>query len=470
MLNELTSLTLSQAAARLIAREISPVELTRAHLARIEQLEARLHCFITRTPAIALERARQAEVEIARGEARGALHGIPIALKDLYETRGVRTTAGSKFFADHVPPSDCAVVEKLNAAGAILLGKLNLHEIALGVTNENPHFGTTKNPWNVDCITGGSSGGSGAALAAELCMGSLGTDTGGSIRIPSALCGVVGLKPTYGRVSVRGVIPLSWNLDHAGPMARTVRDAAILLQTIAGYDAQDPYSINLPTDDYLAQIDAGVSGWRVAFASRGHFADADGEVSRAAQAAARVFEPMGARVEEVEIEIAPEAWRANGLMTTSDGAAFHRERLAARPEDFGADVRARLQNGARASSADYILARRTQTLARRWFENFFEQYDILLTPTTPVAAPPRGSMDAVEVARALTRFTAPFNLTGLPALSVPCGFTATDLPIGLQIIARPWAEARVLRAGAAYEQATGWHRQRPSLANDRKQK
>ncbi len=478
---QLTQLAITDAAALLAAKKISPVELTRAHIARIEQLDPRLNCFITRTFDGAIDRARQSESEIQRGNYRGALHGIPIALKDLYETRGVRTTAGSKFFRDNVPDTDCAVVEKLNAAGAILLGKLNLHEIALGVTNDNPHFGAARNPWNTDCITGGSSGGSGAALAAELCLGSLGTDTGGSIRIPSSLCGVVGLKPTYGRVSTRGVIPLSWNLDHAGPMARRVRDVALLLQVIAGYDPNDPYSVDVPVDDYVENLakaqsvlsgakrsrrisSQGLSGLRVAFANQGHFAEGDPQVLNAVRNAATVFEKLGARVEPVEIEIATDLARANGTMTTSDGAAFHRERMQAHPEDFGADVLARLTIGANATSTDYILARRTQSLARRWFENFFQTYDILLTPSTPAPAPIRGSADAVETARLLTRFTAPFNLTGLPALSVPCGFTQSGLPIGLQIVSRHWSEAKVLQAGLAYEQATEWHNQRPKVA------
>lgn len=467
--SQLTQLTLSEAANLLAAKKISPVDLVQAHIARIEQLEPRLNCFITRTFETALDYAHQAESDIQRGNHRGALHGIPIALKDLYETRGVRTTAGSKFFRDHVPDADCAVVEKLNAAGAINLGKLNLHEIALGVTNDNPHFGAARNPWNPDCITGGSSGGSGAALAAELVLGSLGTDTGGSIRIPSSLCGVVGLKPTYGRVSTRGVMPLSWNLDHAGPMARRVRDAAIILQAIAGYDPLDPYSANVPLDDYVSNLakvsepSQGLSGLRVAFASQGHFAAADAQMLSAVRAAASLFEKLGTRVEEVEIEIANDLWRSNGTMTTADGAAFHRERMQAHPEDFGADVLARLTSGANATSSDYVLARRTQTSGRRWFENFFQTYDLLLTPTTPAVAPVRGSSNAVETARLLTRFTAPFNLTGLPALSVPCGFTDSGLPIGLQIVSRPWAEAKVLQAGFAFEQATEWHKKRPAM-------
>jgi len=465
---ELTQLTLTEASELLAAKKISPVELVRAHIARIEQLDARLNTFITRTFDAALARARQLE---GRGGVIPPMYGIPFALKDLYETRGVRTTAGSKFFSDNIPERDCAVLEKLNAAGAIILGKLNLHEIALGVTNDNPHFGAVHNPWDTACIPGGSSGGSGAALAAELCLASLGTDTGGSIRIPASLCGVVGLKPTYGRVSVRGVIPLSWNLDHAGPMTRRVRDAAIILQTIAGYDPDDPFSTNIATDDYLSHIQDGVRGWRVAFASRGHFAQADSEVLEAVRNAAKVFEKLGARVEEVEIENGEELWRTNGTMTTSDGAAFHRERLQAHPEDFGEDVRARLMNGARVTSSDYILARRTQTIARRWFEKFFEPHDILLTPTTPSAAPKLGSSDAVETAKLLTRFTAPFNLTGLPALSVPCGFTrgtalsgVEGLPMGLQIVSRHWEEKKVLQAGFAFEQETEWHNKRPNIA------
>ncbi|MEJ2301642.1 MAG: amidase, partial [Anaerolineales bacterium] len=248
---QLTSLTITEAAELLEKRAISPVDLTQAHLTRIQQVNPHLNCFITLTPELALQSARQAETAIQKGEYRSPLHGIPIALKDLYETAGVRATAGSKFFADYVPEHDCAAWEKLQAAGAINLGKLNLHEIALGVTNANPHFGDCHNPWALERSPGGSSGGSGAALAAELCLGSLGSDTGGSIRIPASLCGVVGLKPTYGRVSLRGVIPLSWNLDHAGPMARRVRDVAILLQIIAGYDSADPYSANLPVPDFV---------------------------------------------------------------------------------------------------------------------------------------------------------------------------------------------------------------------------
>ena len=449
-----SSLTITQAAELLARGELSPVELTQACLARIQQVEAQLNCFITLTPELALQQARQAEQELRAGVSRGALHGIPLALKDLFETAGVRTTAGSSFFTDHVPEADARVVEKLRAAGAVLLGKLNMHEIALGVTNENPHFGAACNPWDLRCIPGGSSGGSGAALAAGLCLGSLGTDTGGSIRIPAALCGVVGLKPTRGRVSLRGVIPLSWNLDHAGPMARCVKDAALLLQVIAGYDPEDPWSIDQPVSDYLAELEHGVAGWRVALASDDYFTDpavVDEEVWASVRQAAQVFERLGAQVDEVTFPGALQAAQANGLITPSDGAAFHRERLAANPDGFGADVLMRLKYGAARTASEYSLARQAQAVLKRQFSLFFRDYDLLLTPTTPIPAPVRGSADAVERARLLTRFTAPFNLTGLPALSVPCGLTSTGLPIGLQIVAPHWAEARLLRAGWAFE-------------------
>ncbi|RPI22167.1 MAG: amidase, partial [Chloroflexota bacterium] len=261
---ELTALTLHEASTLLARSEVSPVELVSAVLGQIERLDAGLNCYITLTAESALDRARQAEAEIQRGKYLGPLHGVPVALKDLFETQGVRTTAGSKFFSEYVPEEDAAVVSRLRAGGAILLGKLNMHEIALGVTNENPHFGTCRNPWNREHLTGGSSGGSAAALSAEMCMGSLGSDTGGSIRIPASLCGVVGLKPTHGRASLRGVIPLSWNLDHAGPMGRCVRDVAYLLQAIAGYDPLDPASADWPVDDYLSLLDRGVRGWKAA--------------------------------------------------------------------------------------------------------------------------------------------------------------------------------------------------------------
>jgi aspartyl-tRNA(Asn)/glutamyl-tRNA(Gln) amidotransferase subunit A len=464
---DITSLNLHEAAELLKTRQISPVELAQAHLVRIAQLDPRLNCFITITPELALQQARQAEAEIGQGNYRGALHGIPLTLKDLYETQGIRTTAGSTFFAEYIPEADAAVVQKLSEAGAVLLGKVNMHEIALGVTNENPHYGDCCNPWNLERMTGGSSGGSAASLAAGLCMGSMGSDTGGSIRIPASLCGVVGLKPTYGRVSLRGVIPLSWNLDHAGPMGRCVQDVAILLQSVAGYDPQDAWSLDMPVGDYLSLPDQGIKGWRIALAANDYFTDpeiVDGEVHEAIIQVAQVFEELGAIVEQVSFPNAMEAAMVNGLMTPSDGAAFHHQRLAENPQGFGADVLKRLQAGAAFSSTEYILARRMQTILRCQFNEFFNEYDLLLTPTTPITAPKRGAVDPVDRPKLLTRFTAPFNLTGLPALSVPCGWSSEKLPIGFQVVGKPWDEVKVLTAGRLYEQARGLPRVIASLA------
>jgi len=465
-MEELTYLTIDEAARLLARKEISPVELTKACLERIERIDPLINSFITIVPWIALEQARRAEAELLRGERRGPLHGIPVALKDLYETAGIQTTAGSRHFAEYVPETDAVAVQKLGAAGAILLGKLNLHEIALGVTNENPHFGVCRNPWDLARMSGGSSGGSTAALAAGLCLGSLGSDTGGSIRIPASLCGVVGLKPTYGRVSLRGIMPLSWNLDHAGPLGRSVLDIAYLLQVIAGYDAEDPYSVDVPVGDYLTSIDAGIRGWRVALLVGEYIDSADAQVLLAVRQAASVLEGLGAVLEEVELASLLPAAQSNSLMVTSDAAVFHQERVKNRPEDFGIDVLKRLLSGAAYTSTEYILARRTQTLAKRQMEALLKRFDLLVLPTTPILAPPLQAVDAVERARQLTRFTAPFNLTGLPALSLPCGFIRegqVDLPVGLQMVAPSWGEVRLLRAAYAYEQATPWHLRRPDL-------
>jgi aspartyl-tRNA(Asn)/glutamyl-tRNA(Gln) amidotransferase subunit A len=455
---ELTSLNISEAATLLKQKEISPVELTQAHLERIHRMDRRLNSFLTLTPELALQQARQAESEIQHGQYKGPLHGIPLAFKDLYETRGIRTTAGSTFFAEYIPEADAAVVQRLKEAGTVMLGKLNMHEIALGVTNENPHYGDCCNPWDLKRISGGSSGGNAAALAAGLCMGALGSDTGGSIRIPAALCGVVGLKPTYGRVSLRGVIPLSWNLDHAGPMGRCVRDVAILLQAIAGYDPEDAWSVDRPEEDYLSDQTRKISDWRIALAVDDYFSDpaiVNEEVLQAVHHAAAVFESLGAQVENVAFPNAREAAMANGLMTPADAAAFHHQRLSENPQGFGRDVLKRLQTGVAYTSTEYSLARRMQTILRCKFNEFFDEFDVLLTPTTPIIAPIRGSADAVERAKLLTRFTAPFNLTGLPALSVPCGWSSEKMPIGLQIIGKPWAEAKVLLVGELFEQGRG---------------
>ncbi len=436
-----SSPTIEEALEKMQSGELSAQALVEACARRIEERNAELCAFIT---------VLHPEAEKVEG-GKGKLGGIPIAVKDLFETKGIRTTAGTSFFKDYVPEADAVTVERIKQAGGVIMGKTNTHEIALGVTTTNPHFGTCRNPWDTQRIPGGSSGGSAVAVATGMALGALGTDTGGSIRIPASLCGVVGLKPTYGRVSVRGVFPLSWNLDHVGPLTRAVKDAAIMLQVLAGYDPEDPFSVDQPVDDYLVHIEEGVRGWRIAFAVGRYFEETDAQVLKAVEAAGKVFEPLGATVKKVDMSFLRDAALANGLVTPADGAAFHRDRLAEHPEGFGADVRQRLETGRAFTSTDYVLARKTQSEMKHRMGKFFREYDALLLPSTPITAPLIEGNDPVAQARPLTRYTAPFNLTGLPAISLPCGLNDEGLPIGLQIVGGAWREAAVLRAARAWE-------------------
>jgi aspartyl-tRNA(Asn)/glutamyl-tRNA(Gln) amidotransferase subunit A len=454
------ALTLFSALELLRGKKISSQELAEACYRQIERLNQKLNAFIT---VIDLQAALNAQLPVGNGSSSNALRGIPLAVKDLFDTAGIRTTAGSKFFAENIPPEDAFVVEKLKQAGALILGKTNTHEIALGVTGNNPHYGTARNPWDTTRIPGGSSSGSAIAVATGMALGALGTDTGGSIRIPASLCGIVGFKPTFGRVSVRGVFPLSWNLDHVGPLTKCVKDAAVILQVISLYDPMDPSSIKMLAGDYLSHLLDDVTGRKIALGLGDYMESADPEVLSAVRESVPVFESVGCKVQEVNMDWLREAALANKTMIQSDGAAVHRDRLREHPEMFGEDIRRRLEDGANTTSTEYILARRTQTEIRKRFEQFFESYDFLITPTTPIPAPTIEGHDAVEQAGRLTRFTAPFNLAGLPALSLPCGFTKEGLPIGLQIISRAWADAKVLNAGYAFEQATEWHNRVPSV-------
>jgi len=450
-----------QAAAVLIhSRRASSVDLVRACLDRITRHDRELGAFITLTADSALDEAKRADAELANGVDRGPLHGIPIALKDLYDTAGLRTTGGSRIFGDRVPERDSAVVEKLRAAGTVFLGKLNLHEWALGVTNQNPHFGPASNPWDTSRIPGGSSGGSAIAVASGFCYFSPGSDTGGSIRIPASLCGVAGLKPTYGRVSLRGVIPLAWTLDHCGPIARTVGDLALALNVMAGHDPLDPSSPDMPTDDYATDIEDGVKDVRVVVPTNHFFDEVDPEVDAAVREGARVLSSLGATVTEMAMPRV-DLLEAQRAILLTDAAAYHREHLRERAADIGADVLTRLRTGQTFTGMDYAQARRDRDELRREWIALLREHDIILSPTTLIAAPPRDVQDAVVAAARLTANTAPFNLTGLPAISVPCGFTQTGLPIGLQLAAGPWRERLLLRVARAYEAATQWHDRRP---------
>ena len=453
-MTDLNTLTLTKAGTALGNGELSLQTLTESCLRRIARLNPALNAFITVTPP---DKYPDPAMKSS------PLYGIPLAVKDLYETKGIRTTAGSKFFADYIPEQDAFAIQKLKEEGALIVGKTNTHEIALGVTNDNPHFGACRNPWDTTRVPGGSSGGSAVAVATGMALGALGTDTGGSIRIPASLCGVVGLKPTYGRVSLRGVLPLSWNLDHAGPLARTVKDAAILLQTMATYDSEDPSCVNMMPGDYLGHLNDGIKRRKIAFAVGEYFESCDPEVWNAMQEARRVFEDLGAKTYDEDLSFLREAAQANGLITQADAAVYHRERLKEHPDWFGADVRQRLEAGAGFSSREYILARRKQVEIQRRCENVFASYAFIMLPSTPITAPTIEGHDAVEQAKRLTRFTAPFNLTGLPAISIPCGFSKEGLPIGLQLVTRHWAEARILQAAHAYEQNTEWHTKHPLI-------
>ena len=463
---DIPNLNLSMAREQLRRREYSALRLTEVCLRQIALLNPTYNAFINPMLEQAVMASMQADVLLKDHSFNPdelPLLGIPIGLKDLVNMADVPTTAGSKFFADHLPDVDAMIVSKLKHSGGVILGKTNLHEIALGVIGANPHYGAVKNPWDSSRISGGSSSGSAVAVSLGMCLAAVGTDTGGSIRIPAALCGVVGLKPTYGRVSLCGIIPLSWNLDHVGPLTRTVRDAAWMLSVMAGYDPGDPASTNIPVDDYLGHLEGGVDDWKVALAKGKYVEEVDPEVLVAVKHAAQVFMDLGAQVEEVDLSWLEELALANSQMTQADGAAFHRERLTKHPDWFGADVLQRLQNGAALSSSEYALARQTQAESRRRFEIFFKKFDLLLLPTIPIPAPLIENTSAIQAARQLTRLTSPFNLTGLPALSVPCGFTKTGLPVGLQIVSKQWGEAMILQAGHAFEQATEWWRRHPNI-------
>ena len=470
---DLDSLTLAEASGLIERREVSPVDLADACIARSEALDPKLHAYLTPTFDTARAEAKQAEAEIAAGKRRGPLHGLPFALKDLYETAGVRTTAGSKLREHFVPTEDARVVTLLKQAGVVQLGKLNMHEWALGATNINKYFPSPRNPWDIERITGGSSGGSAVAIATGMCLGTLGSDTGGSIRIPASLCGVTGLKPTYGRVSLRGVVPLSWSLDHSGPLARCALDCALILQAIAGFDPGDPCCTDRPVDDYLTGIDAGVKGIRIGIPNNFFFDDdaVSAEVAAAVREATKALAGIGAELKAVEVPDIVRGARANGTILLADAAAYHEETIRDHPDDVQDTVLARLQGGANVSGPAYAHARRTQAEFKAALRGLFQDIDLLVAPTTPVVAQRFPDGDNTAATGALTRHTGPFNVAGLPSISLPCGFSRdgpstglrTGLPIGMMLTGRPWEEALVLRAAHAYQEATDWHTRRPPV-------
>ncbi|MBM4464045.1 MAG: amidase [Chloroflexi bacterium] len=466
---ELCTLTLEELAPLLRDGQVSPVEVIQSYLVRIDTLNEALNAYITVTRDQALADARRYEEEILRGDYRGPLHGVPVALKDLYDTAGVRTTAASKIYAQRVPQEDATSVARLRAAGAVLIGKTNLHEFAYGVTADSSFFGPTRNPWDPERVAGGSSGGSGAAVAAGLCAVATGSDTGGSIRIPAALCGTVGLKPTYGRISGHGLLPLSWTLDHPGPMARSVYGAAVMLSAMAGYDPRDPASVDVPVPDYTAGLRHGVAGLRIGLDPQWALSGIHEDVRAAFQGALAVLEDLGAEIVEVSVPRVVEGMEAALTILMAEATAIHEKFLRSRPDDYQPDVRARLEKGLAIRGIDYGRARRTGELLRRDLAALFQRVDLLATPMCGIIAPKIGQREviidgeAVPVMAPLTRYTRVFNLTGLPAISVPCAFSPEGLPIGLQLVGRAWDEATVLWAAYAYETAAEWTQRRPSL-------
>jgi aspartyl-tRNA(Asn)/glutamyl-tRNA(Gln) amidotransferase subunit A len=466
--NELAFLSIEQAARLLRRKEISPVELVDASLARIERWNPALNAFLTVLAEPARRQARAAERALRRGRPKSPLHGIPISLKDNFWTRGVRTTAGSKILANFVPDQDSNVAARLARAGAILLGKTNMHEFAYGITSENPHYGTPRNPWARERITGGSSGGSAAAVATGMCFASVGTDTGGSIRIPAALCGIVGLKPTFGLVSVAGVVPLAPSFDHAGPLARNVTDACIMFEAIAGN-----YPRGAARPDYRKLREKRPRRLRVGWPKEFFFERLDGEVQRAVETGARTLaSSLGGRIEGVSLPRLASAIHDASNLVVAEASYYHESQgyYPARAADYGEDVRGHLEWGHELRAVDYLRGVAKRREVEEDFAAAFERVDVIIAPTSPIPAPPIGTTGIrvsgereTTVRAELLRMTRPANLTGLPAISLPCGFTREGLPVGLQLIGPRWGEARLLAIALAYEEATEWHARHPDL-------
>ena len=468
----LAFLPVSRLAIFLERKKVSCCEVVTAFLERIQELNSRLNAYIYLDPDDVRRQAKLTDREIAHGRYRGPLHGIPVAVKDNILTAGIPTTAGSKILKNFVPKENAFVVERLRRAGAIILGKTNLSEFAYGATTNNAHFGATLNPWDTQRSPGGSSGGSAAAVAACMAAASLGSDTGGSIRIPSALCGVVGFKPTFGRVSCRGLVPLAASFDHVGPLGRTVLDVAIVLRVIAGYDSQDGNSVRKPVPDYKDALTKRLGKPRLGVPKDYFFEALDDEVRAAMNSAIQCFQKLGASLQEVALPHVAESAEPCTQAAFAEATSYHRLAgyFPARADEYGEDVRERLATGAKVLATDYLRAFAIIKSVRKDFEEALARVDAILAPTVPIPAPgTRMKITEINshvepVRAALIRLNRPQNVTGLPAISVPCGFTRTGLPIGMQIIGRPFDEVTVLRLAHAYEEATQWHLLRPGEA------
>jgi aspartyl-tRNA(Asn)/glutamyl-tRNA(Gln) amidotransferase subunit A len=469
MTQGLAAKSIGELAPLLRDKHISPIELTEAVLQNVDTYNEQINAYITVEKEKAIKAATFAEQEILNGNYKGALHGIPMALKDIMYFKGERATIGSKIHGEFIPNYDATVVAKLKNEGVIFTGKLNMHEYAWGANTTNPHYGACHNPWDLSKIPGGSSGGSGAAVAADLTIASLGTDTGGSIRIPAASCGIIGLKPTHGRISKYGCFPLAWTLDHIGPMTKTVYDAALLLETLSGYDPKDPTSVNTPSKNYSGLFEESLEGVVIGIEEDYFFKNVDSRVSESVQYAVQELEKLGARIETVKIPSLAQSEFAELITITTEASAIHHKNLLEQPEKFGEDVRFLLEVGELVSGVDYLQAQQIRRKMSNDFAETFKKVDVLITPTLPFL-PPNIGENSVDINGKLhsfldevIRFTGPGNLTGLPSLSIPCG-VRDGLPVGLQIMGPAFQEEKVLNVAYLIEKLNLMQSQKPNLA------
>jgi aspartyl-tRNA(Asn)/glutamyl-tRNA(Gln) amidotransferase subunit A len=468
MYNELASKSIGELSPLICEKQISPVEVTEAILDRVEKYNPQVNAYIKVNADQAMESAKEAESEIMKGHYRGALHGIPMALKDIFYVKGEVATMGSKIHKDFVADYDATVVSKLKEAGVVFTGTLNMHEYAWGGTNNNPHFGPCRNPWNLETIPGGSSGGSGAAVAADMTIASLGTDTGGSIRIPASFCGIVGLKPTHGRVSKYGVFPLSWSLDHIGPMTKTVTDAAILMEAIAGYDKNDPTTIDIPTASYTDYLSEDIKGLVIGINEEYYFKDVDQGVEKLVRDGIEILKAMGVEVKTVSIPSIKHSYFTEMMTILGEASAIHHNNLKKRSQDFGEDVRLSLELGEIPSAVDYVQAQQMRRKLIHDFDQVFKSIDLLIAPTMPFTAPIIGQATTmindqkISVFDNLIRFQSPSNLTGLPSLTLPCGLSK-GMPVGMQLIGKAFREEILLKVAYAFERSNSSGSQKPQI-------
>jgi aspartyl-tRNA(Asn)/glutamyl-tRNA(Gln) amidotransferase subunit A len=466
----LPSLSLREVSERIGSSEVSPVEVTEQMLTRIESVDPGLNAYISVFAENALLAAEAAEKAIAAGYRVGPLHGVPIALKDLIATRAEPMTAGSKILGEFTPPEDATVAARLRAAGALFVGKLNMHEFAYGVTTNNPHHGAARNPWKTERTPGGSSGGSGAAVAARLCYGALGSDTGCSVRLPAAFNGITGIRPTIGRVSNFGVVTLAWTLDTVGPMCRTAEDCALMLAAMAGHDPRDQQTATVGVPDYAAELERGLQGMRLAVIEDFTLSELQPDVEARMRTALEQLEKGGAQIREVAIQDLEPSLATSALLTVdiAEPAAYHAQWIRERPDDYGEDVRGRVEMGELYLATHYIQAQRYRTIVRDQFVDVLEDADAIITPAVPFTAPEVDAEEVelgevVDIITAVMRYQALPPLTGMPAMSVPCGFSSDGLPIGMQIVGRPFGEGTVFRIGHGYQALTDWHTREPEL-------